>query len=83
LQVTWSDTSGGAQPLPPVAELSPGRNRNRVIRSIADDSLYLVRSIDGEIEVYDIISDPFQAEALTGISAPASRLERLLDQRIR
>jgi arylsulfatase A-like enzyme len=83
LQVTWSDTIGGAQPLPPVAELSPGRNRNRVIRSIADDSLYLVRRIDGEIEVYDIISDPFQAEALTGISAPASRLERLLDQRIR
>jgi len=82
LQVTWSDTSGGTQPLPPVAELSPGRNRNRVIRSIADDSLYLVRRIDGEIEVYDLISDPFQAKALTGVPATAARLESLLDQRI-
>lgn len=81
LQTLWSPETGASPPLAPVAELSPGRNRARVMRSIADDGMYLIRNIDESTELYDLVADPFQKRNL-GPSDSSERLNRLLEDRV-
>ncbi|MGH7503099.1 MAG: sulfatase [Longimicrobiales bacterium] len=83
LERAWSgDHVGSYERLPPVAELSPGRNRARVMRSIASDGLYYVRGIDRSEELYDLANDPFQEHPITAGDSLTVRLGRLLEQRI-
>jgi arylsulfatase A-like enzyme len=80
LQATWAAADSSSPP--PIAELSPGENRQRVMRSIVSDGLYYIRNIDQSVEVYDLATDPFQVRPLTIDSARHAHLRRLLDARL-
>jgi hypothetical protein len=66
----------------PIAELVPGRNRDRAARAMASDGLYVIRNVDGSVEVYDLAATPFQSQQLHVMESVADSLGRLLDDSV-
>jgi arylsulfatase A-like enzyme len=82
LEASWTDDPDGSSVSMPIAELVPGRNRDRAARAMASDGLYVIRNVDGSVEVYDLAATPFQSQQLHVMESVADSLGRLLDDSV-
>jgi arylsulfatase A-like enzyme len=78
----WVNDAPAAPARAVLAELSPGLERELRMQSIIVAPHQLIRNVDGSLELYDVVADPEQRNALGADAEEASllRLQRLLDE---